>query len=83
MRLKMEIMYIFDVIMYDWGLIWDSIGRGWGRQAVSRGKAARDGVATGGVLVYEEGGGGYSLWPYLLRVIFNKYGFYIIDYYRL
>ena len=56
------------------GLVWDGIGRGWGREGVGGDRVAHDGVAIQGVLVYEEGGVGHGLWPYLLEIIFDKYG---------
>ena len=59
----------------DWGFIWDRFGRGWGGEEVSGGKAAPDGVATQIILVYEGGGGGRCIWPYLLRMVMDKYGF--------
>ena len=61
--------------MYDWEFVWNIIDRGRG---ISGGKAARDGVATDKILVYEEGVGGDSLSPYSLRIILVKYGLYWI-----
>ena len=64
--------------MDDWGFVCDRIGGGWVVEGICGGKAAPDSVATKGIFVYEGKGGGCSLWPYLLRIIIDKYGF-ILD----
>ena len=76
--INLKCIYISDVNIYDWGFVLDSINRGGGREGISGGEAAPDGVATQTILVYEKGGGGYGLWPYLSRVIMDEYGF-ILD----
>ena len=50
---------ICDDIIHYGGLAWDSIDSRKGGEGISGAKAAPDGVATEGILVYEEGGGGW------------------------
>ena len=63
------------MILYDWGLVWDGIDIGRGGEGICGEKTAPDGVATERMLVNEEGGGGYYVRPYLLKIIMDIYGF--------